>query len=481
MKLMIKYSLILFGIFGLVKPEFAQVSVSVAKIDFGTITRQSDRVIDFTFANNGESNTSILRSGFSPEYDILYSSRSIDPGSSETLRIKFNPRQKGAFYEEISIWFSSMKKPIVLTFKGEVEYVDDSGNIGCPDFRSRPANSQSEESFVVEIVDKESQYPIRKGRVRIVEKGRLRTTLTTDRNGQSDFNVPISYYYLVADAEGYMPADTASYINRRNNYFRFELDRLPENKEVELITHQVEEVEKKEMEIVEEVSIRIEFAKAEEPEEESKTNTAVTMEPPEATGLGAALPVERYKRNNIVFLIDVSQSMSQKGRMDLLKAAMLELVEVIRDVDEVAIVTYASHPEVVLKRTTGDRKQDISQIVENLEAGGMTAGAKGFKSAYSQLMRGFLDDGNNQLIVVTDGAFKVSDTGKIENLVEKYQKKGVKTSVLGIKSNIHATRGLSSIAESGKGSFIKIENYDHSKHTLINEIKKQSAIVGIND
>lgn len=452
--------------------SFGQIEASRTEVDFGAIDRQTDRVIDFTFTNNGRDKAAILRSGFSHEYDILYSSRSIEPGASETLRVKYNPRKEGGFHEQVSIWFSNMDKPVYLTFKGEVLWVDNSGNVACPDFRSRPIDGGAAESFMVEIVDKETQNPIRKGRVRIVEKGRLRTTLITDRDGQSDFDVPISYYYLIADADGYMPIDTASYINRRNNYFRFELDKLEPDQEVVAITHSAEEVEEAEMEVVEEVSIRIDYKK---PEEEP-VEEPVAIDTPPTSISNEVLPEDQFRRNNVVFLIDVSQSMSQKGKMELLKASMLELVEVIRDVDQVAVVTYASNPEIVLKSTSGDKKQSIVPIVENLSGGGMTAGAKGFKTAYSHVMSNFLKEGNNQLIVVTDGAFKVSDTGKIESLVDKYEGKGVTTSVLGIKSNIHATRNLSAIADTGSGSFMVIENYDESKDKLIEEIKKQSAI-----
>lgn len=475
MRILLKYYLITILTIGLSPLVHSQISCSQTEVDFGEITRQTDRVVDFTFSNTSSSDALILRSGFSDEYEILYSSRSIAAGASETLRVKYNPRQKGGFHEQVSVWFSSMDKPVMLTFKGDVQFVDQSGHIACPDFRSRPIDGGASESFVIEVVDRESQKPIRKGRVRIVEKGRLRSTLITDREGQADFDVPISYYYLIADAEGYMPVDTASYINQRNNYFRFELEPLADNEEVVAITHQAEEVTEKELEVVEEVSIRIDFKKPpeEEPVEEPKPEE---VEPLASTD--EVLPVAQFRRNNVVFLIDVSQSMSQKGKMELVKAAMLELVEVIRDVDQVAVVTYASNPEVKLKSTSGDKKDDIAGIVEDIQAGGMTAGAKGFKTAYGQVMSNFLKEGNNQLIVVTDGAFKVSDTGKIDKLVDKYRDKGVKTSVLGIKSNIHATRNLTAIAETGHGSFMVIENYDESKEKLIDEIKKQSAIAG---
>ena len=188
------------------------------------------------------------------------------------------------------------------------------------------------------------------------------------------------------------------------------------------------------------------------------------------------LPEDQYTRNSIVFLVDVSQSMANKGKMDLLKASMLSLVEVLRPTDQVAFLTYASDAAVVLDMTSGDRKEALEKAIQELEAGGMTAGLIGFKGAFKMAKEHFIEGGNNQLIVATDGAFRNADRPKLVKMVDKNQRKGVKTSVIGIRSTEFAGRTLTEIANEGSGSFIFVDDYDACKEALIREVQKQSYI-----
>jgi Mg-chelatase subunit ChlD len=364
-----------------------------------------------------------------------------------------------------------MERPVILTFKGDVLYVDRS-DPACPDFSSRPPGTSPTESFIVEVYDVSTGRSIRNARVRIVENGVLQKTLTTDRSGISELDIPIGYYYLIADAQGYFPADTASYINRRNNHFRIGLEPKPET----LLAQEDSEEEPDNSEPKEEtVFIRIDFNKESETELEIEPEIEIDGKPTdEIVEEDANLPESVYRRNNVVFLIDVSHSMNQKGKLDLLKASMLELTAVLRDVDQVSVITYAANPVVIVKNKTGADKHQISKSISALEAGGMTAGARGFKKAYEMARNEFIDDGNNQVIVATDGAFRAEDNETILKLARKNKGKGVKTSVVGIKSNVHTTKKLGEIADLGEGSFIQMDEYDRSLEQLIDEIKLQS-------
>ncbi len=453
---------------------FAQIVAEPSSIDFGVIERNTDRVVDIKITNQGNEAALLLRSGFTFEYRILQSQKSIQPGESITLRVKYTPRSKGVFNEDIALWYTVMDKPVMLSFEGDVQYIDNTDNPECPSFNARPEEDCCPENdFLAEIYDNQTGDPIRDARLRIIQQGTLQKTLLMDRNGQSELAVPIAYYYLIADAEGYFPADSATYINRRNNSIRFYLDPLPESQVIEEIAVLTEEVVQTEKEVVEEIKIRIDFSKEEEEEPIAEPiPEPVTIENEDED---ENLPESRFGRNNVVILVDISQSMNQGGKMDLLKASMYGLADVIRDIDNVSLITYASHSEVILEKATGSDREKLREATRSLEAGGMTAGAEGFKTAYALVLKNFIDGGNNQVIVATDGAFRAADQEKIDKLVRKHTKKKVKTTVIGIKSTSGASRTLAEIADLGHGTFIHMEDYDTSKYQLVEEIKSQSS------
>jgi len=465
-------------IFSLLIPCLAdsQIELSEHMFDFHEIVRGTDRVVDISIENNGSEKTMLLRSDFTHEYDFLFSSRIIEADSTATLRIKYNPRTMGEFKEEFSLWFTTMNTPVKIQFKGDVQYIDNSENPACPNFSTRPADCCPSDELFIEVVDEKTQKPIRDARVRVVEKGVLQTTFETDRNGEIISALPISYYYLIVDAEDYIQQDTACYINRRNSSFRFEMAQA--EKPVLLAeTFEEDEVEEEVMETVEEPKVEVipeETVEVSPIEEPIEPEVVETIEEPDLVE-DANLPESKYEKNNLVFLIDVSHSMNQKGRMDLLKASMLELVDVLRPIDRVSVITYAARPKVVLPSRSGDQKDEIKSVVRDLEAGGMTSGAKGFKMAYEMARKQFVEKGNNQIIVVTDGAFRVEDQENIEVLVKKWKRKNIITSVLGVKSNVHASKKLGIISELGAGSYIQINDFDESHEVLIKEIKKQSG------
>jgi Ca-activated chloride channel family protein len=179
--------------------------------------------------------------------------------------------------------------------------------------------------------------------------------------------------------------------------------------------------------------------------------------------------------NNIVFLLDVSSSMAQGDKLELLKTSLLELSKVLRPIDQVTLISYAGEAKILLPTTSGDQKAAINEIIAQLHANGVTSGAKGFTKAYNSIKEHYVADGNNQLIVITDGAFKPEDQTKIEKLVKKWTKKQIRTSLVAIKSNTFAKEKLTLVSNIGNGSFLLIEDEEQAKHILIEELKKQST------
>ncbi|MCB0266366.1 MAG: DUF1573 domain-containing protein, partial [Calditrichaeota bacterium] len=281
---------------------FSQVTADISEVDFGEINRSTDRVIDITLTNSGDQPAFLLRYGFPPEYLVIMSDKTIPPGGTATLRVKFNPQLKGSIKDPVDLWFSNMDKPVHLVFEANVLYIDHTDNPACPSFNERPANCCNDEPALVEVFDRSNGKPISGARVRIIQQGTLQQTMIMDRQGSHELDAPIAYYYLIADAREYFPTDTAMYINRRNNHIRLLLDPAPKTTEVETLAVQDPEQPEAPDDVVEEVTIRIE--KEDQP-------TTDPNPPPLPLNEDANLPESRYSRNNVVILVDVSQSMNQ--------------------------------------------------------------------------------------------------------------------------------------------------------------------------
>lgn len=174
---------------------------------------------------------------------------------------------------------------------------------------------------------------------------------------------------------------------------------------------------------------------------------------------------------NIVFLIDVSGSMAAPNKLPLLKSAFGLLVNELRDEDRVAIVVYAGAAGLVLESTPGNKKETIMSAIDNLEAGGSTAGGEGLKLAYNVAGKNFIEGGNNRIILATDGDFNIGDSsnGGIERLVEEKRSTGIFMTVLGFGMGNIKDDKMEIIADKGNGNYSYIDNLQEARKVLVSE------------
>jgi Ca-activated chloride channel family protein len=186
---------------------------------------------------------------------------------------------------------------------------------------------------------------------------------------------------------------------------------------------------------------------------------------------GKMMDVENLPASNLVFLIDVSGSMNSYNKLPLLKASFALLLEQLRPSDRVAIVVYAGSSGLVLPSTPGSEKQKIMDALNNLKAGGSTAGGAGLKLAYKTAEENFLENGNNRIILATDGDFNVgaSSNAEMERLIENEREKGISISVLGFGIGNYKDDKVEIIADKGNGNYAYIDNLQEAKKVLVNE------------
>ena len=175
---------------------------------------------------------------------------------------------------------------------------------------------------------------------------------------------------------------------------------------------------------------------------------------------------------NLVFLIDVSGSMDGPDRPGLAQKAFLLLTEQLKPGDRVSIVTYAGSDSVVLTGATVEDRAKITQAIENLFAGGVTAGSEGIVTAYRIAREQFIDGGLNRVILATDGDLNVGVTseGELTRLIEEEKKSGVFLSVMGFGSGNYKDNKLEALADHGDGNYSYIDSELEARKVLVEEM-----------
>lgn len=184
-----------------------------------------------------------------------------------------------------------------------------------------------------------------------------------------------------------------------------------------------------------------------------------------------SLASDNLPASNFVFLIDVSGSMNGPTRLDLVKSSLKLLVNNLRKKDRVAIVVYASSTGEVLPSTSGENKQKIKEALNNLSAGGSTAGGAGIQLAYKIAKQNFIKGGNNRIILCTDGDFNVgvSSNEGLKALIENERKTGVFLSILGYGMGNYKDSKMQTLAQAGNGNHAYIDNLQEANKILVNE------------
>ncbi len=425
-----------------------QFVFSTSYHDFGEIKKGDQTWFDFEVSNASDKPIYLLRADEPYAVKVLYSKKKLLPDSTAFIRIKYTPMKKGKFKKDVPVWVSSNNEPITFTLEGTALYEDKKEDWACPDFRTKRQPVSTNFPWTVKVINKKTKAPIRNAKVEVIWDGLVYKTYNTNRDGITKNVYKQEMYYVVASKSGFKGDESDFFLYKQATQLVLELDPMTED----------------------EIAAADTVPVVPEPIDSVKPV-------PEDTLPKEALPRNEFAPNNVVFLIDISVSMKQKGRLDLLKASMIELLNMLRDIDRFSLVTYASTTEIVLDGVPGNQKQEAIQAIQDLEAGGYTAGAKGIKKAYQVANKHKIEDGNNQVIISTDGAFNVSSSsGNILRDVEKNAEKGVTISVVGVKNEKWTAKSMKEISDAGKGQYINIQTYSQAKESLVDEIKSNSRI-----
>lgn len=421
----------------------AQSNLSKTEFNLGTIELRNDDVIDINIYNSISETLYLLRTEASGNASFKYTNTSLKPGYTETVRIKLNPKQIGKIVEVVKLYYSNSEEPIEITIKGKVKSIAKNSLQACPSFKSGRTNINANgvynpageiKAFSVKLYNPEEDI----------------AKVTEEETSEKEES-PISNEERTDYRKPREPKKKPVYNDRRNqpSLDQILFGKTEENDSSNVNKPQTEEV--------------VEVIKSEVEEEilEEETKNPNLLD-------------NSYKPNNVVFLIDASTSMRKDEKMDLLKKAMIELLNPLRSIDYLSIVTYSGESQVLLSPTSAINKEEIEKIIENINADGSTQAAKGIKKAIQVAKSNFIEGGNNQIILATDGAFDIGERNKSLRIkIASEANKGLTITVLGIKNERWTNKSLNEISELGNGDLIRINNQGDTQKVL-EEVKKQS-------
>ncbi|WP_430406578.1 vWA domain-containing protein [Fluviicola sp.] len=449
---------------------FGQKTIADDVLDFGEIHTNSKRYIDLTIGNPKSQKIYILRVEHSPEVTYRLTSDLIAPDSTVHLRIQVNPKKKGDFNLVVKLHLSDQTDaPITYRLTGKLleDLPDDQYVTKCPDFNATTPNSTKESELTIITIDKESKQTLSKSTVSIIHNGQPAGTWITGRLGKFEEKLPPGFFYFVVSRAGYLTKEAGIYVGPEISEITIPLSKDPR---YELPTP-TNKPSADTLDVAEQLS----------PEESQKeldqqmTNQAVDTVTQKVMPELVSIPVDNFDESyfkdvNVVFVLDISSSMKMGEKMDLMKYSLNQLASKLRPQDKMGLVTYANTAEVFQSPTSGDHKEELKKSISDLKPLGMTAGGKGIKLGYKEVMKNYDPNKANMVIVITDGAFN-KDSDDYQKTVQKYAKDGVVFSVVGIQTKDRDAQLMTDAAHFGNGRFVPIKKLVDAHSNLTQEIR----------
>jgi len=451
---------------------FGQIVASTTNYDFGDIYDGSQSYVDIVFTNKTGKTQYLLTIDKPQDVYYIFSGKKMLPDSAIVIRMKVNDGIKGRFNYQVDIYFSDSNTSTPIYLNGTIKEVTLNPLTDCPDFNNNPTNNPLEFTVIIKVIDSLTRLPISNSKVYLVERGELVGEFNTNNKGIVQRAVPLGFYYITAEKESYFPNFFEGYINATRNYVEIELSQ-PDETVITPDPIPVEpEVDTTEIVFVPEVDTMVVVFV---PELDTVVEIPDPIIIPDLSEIpDTILNPDYFKFNNITFILDASSSMNASGKMDLLKMSMIELVKVLRPEDNITVLKYAAVAEVILEHTSGGKKEEIIAVIKGIRTSGSTAGGDAIKTAYGLNQEKYMANGNNLIIMITDGLFNTGSTDYSATIENNYKKYGTRFTVVGIKTIDYVKVHMEKIVKLADGDFVQIHTILDAQTKLIKEIRRTS-------
>ncbi len=444
---------------------FSQTTINKKSFDFGDLGSNSPRYVDMVLTNPSPKDAYILRVDRPNEIVYITNKAIINSNQTLTIRFQVNSKLKGKFSYTVMIYMSDSQEPFEVHLTGNlleaIEYTD--FKTKCPDFNAVPPNLQEVPELTIIVVDKETREPLSKSTVSIIRNGKPAGAWKTGKQGSFKAQVKSGLFYFYASHEGYFPKEAGVFVGPEIREITIPLIKDSTIKEELIVETPTEEAIEIPIEEVEET-----IANQIPP---PKIDSAIQVQIPELASIDPMnFDANYFADVNAVFVLDISSSMTIGNRIELLKYSLNSLIKHLRSDDRIGIVTYSDNAQVFLPPTLGSSKGEIEAAVDKLKPRGLSAGGRGIKLGYKQVMKNYDPNKANMVIIITDGAFN-KDSDDYQKIVRKYAKKGVTFSVVGVEAREKDAELMTAAASYGMGRYIDIKELSDAQHKLFQEIR----------
>ena len=422
--------------------------------NFGKVKFWMSRVDTFEVTNTSKKIIYILKQKQPLDFGVKIPKMGIAPGKTEVIEVIFMPKLKGKFSRKLKLYHSGALSPFFYEFKGDIVDFDSFSKIACPSFSS-PGLKINEFEMKITIIDSINGQPIKNALVEL-SKGEDYKQFYSNKEGVVKRKSRIGLFFVYTEIKGYKSKSIEHYFN-------------PIRKEITITLVPLEKTDS-----LAEIEIELKIKPSLSSRAEVITKEVfqyTSLDFPIKNAESIEFPESNYVKNNLVFLIDVSSSMRGKDRLDLLKKSMIQLTYMLREIDKVTIITYSDESQVALKTKSAKNKEEIVEVINSLKALGSTFGGKAIRKAYKILDSEFLIEGNNQIILATDGGFNGlgRSEGQLKRLVKRKSNKKLHFSTLAFGNNKRGKELINQLSIEGGGiyRYIKTEEDASSKLNLM--------------
>lgn len=431
--------------FGLHRTCGQELFLHDSEADFGEVENTAMFKAGFVAENKGKQKIFIMRADAPSNLLVNTSKRVLNPGDTALIQLTYTPKSAGKFQETATIFYSTSSQPVKVQITGSLQRIERNNLTTCINFSPKMASGSA---LIPASVDRTFYFSDAVDGKRISDAtlvayrldGEIPTTFSTT-NSQIKASLTPGRYRFEAISDGYKPQITEMYIGYTGNNHTFVL------------------------------------SKATPQEEGFKKDEPVAIVPALSLSkeLEGELSYNLYAPNNIILVIDVSRSMKEENRLSLLQKNISKMLEPLRAIDTITVITYADEVKVLVPAQSASAKKNIRQKTDSLVAKGATAGSQAIRVAYEMVEQHYIQGGNNLVLLASDGIFRLNKTDKI--MIEQAASRNTKPvflSVVGLGTNSNTLQSLREITELGKGTFIHLKEESIDADALLEEIKRRS-------
>lgn len=459
--------------------------------DFGDVSFWNNDTAWFKVKNASKKDFIFLPTHYNQNAAILFSSRLVESGATVDIGIVYYTEVKGRFSIDIPLYISTQPTPISFKIKGNIKGFNPEAQTRCPVVNAGAEANQVQKIIEIEVRDRETDKMIapdelvmktRDGKkLRIEEGGLIYRTVASP-----------GAYKVVAKKSGYLDYLAQIQLEPYQRRFVVYMDKDNDTSKPQPVVSTKTGLKNR----LDSLSVALNKRKTgrdeprntedtgnfwlethiPDPHDHNKiTQQTTTGQELKKTDTGI-LDSRQYKTNNIIFILDVSMSMRRNNKLDMLKSSVGILTDALRTEDKLGIVGLSSQAVLVQSPTAVEQKDSIKARLNRMKADGGTNGGAALKMAYALAKTHFIEGGNNQIIIATDGVFGGGDLSRkeIDKLIAEGNAMGIHLSTVAFGADPKALLYLENLSTLGGGSYVKISGMEDHSEALLNMIKAQS-------